>query len=143
MPVAPLCNPYDFFRGGRNEAGLRELSHATRNQRTHYAALFSELQRVEGEGIASSVRQGRQIREPLRIIQYADHPEMIKSARRTGSINGMEREGNRVAGTVESNHLGFPEIIGFHSPTQLHGFHYESGKLRHPGTDVETAASPS
>jgi hypothetical protein len=57
MPMAPLCNPYDFFCGGRDESGPRELSHTTCHQCTHDAALFAKLQRVEGERIASSIRQ--------------------------------------------------------------------------------------
>ncbi len=56
MPVTPLCNPYDFFCGGRDEARLREFSQTTGNQLTHGAALFSKLQGVEGERIASSIR---------------------------------------------------------------------------------------
>ena len=83
------------------------------------------------------------MREPLRIIQHTDHPEMIESALRAGRISRMEREGNRVAGTVEGCDFGSPEIIGFHRPTQLHRFHDQSRKFRHPGTDVETAAAPS
>ncbi len=83
------------------------------------------------------------MREPLRIIQHADHPKMVESALHAGRINGMERKGNRVAGTVENYDLGFPKIIGFHRPTQLHRFHNQSGKFRHPGTNVETAASQS
>jgi hypothetical protein len=83
------------------------------------------------------------MREPLRIIQHADHPEMIESALRASRINRMEHEGNRVAGTVEGCDLGSPKVIGFHRPTQLHRFHNQSGKLRNPGTDVETAAAPS
>jgi hypothetical protein len=83
------------------------------------------------------------MRESLRIIQHADHPEMIESALRAGRINRMEREGDRVAGTVEGCDLCSPEIIGFHRPIQLHRFHNQSGKLRNPGTDEETAAAPS
>jgi len=143
MPVAPFCNPQDFFCGGRDESRPREHSHTTCNQCTHDAALFAKLQRVEGERIASSIRQRRQMQEPLRIIQDAGHPEMIESALRAGRINRMEREGNRVAGTVESGDFGSPEIIGFHRPTQLHRFHHQSRKFRHPGTNVETAATPS
>ena len=64
------------------------------------------------------------MREPLRIIQHAGHPEMIESALCTGRINRMEREGNRVAGAVESGDFGSPEILGFHRPTQFHHFHH-------------------
>jgi hypothetical protein len=83
------------------------------------------------------------MRESLRIIQHADHPEMIESALRAGCINRMEREGNRVAGTVEGCDFSSPEIIGLYRPIQLHRFHNQSRKFRHPGTDVETAAAPS
>jgi hypothetical protein len=68
---------------------------------------------------------------------------MIESALRAGCISRMEREGNRVAGTVEGCDFGFPEIIGFHRPTQLHRFHHQNRKFRHTGTHVEAAAAPS
>ena len=62
------------------------------------------------------------MRESLRVIQHADHPEMIESALRFGRISRMEREGNRMAGTVEGCDFDSPEIIGFHCPTQLDRF---------------------
>ena len=133
MPVTPFCNPYDFFCGGRDEARPCELSHATCNQRTHDAALFPEFQEVEGERIASSIGQRRQMRESLRVIQHADYPEMVESALRFGRINRMEREGNRMARMVEGCDFDSPKIIGFHRPTQLHHFHHQSRKFRHPG----------
>jgi hypothetical protein len=80
--------------------------------------------------------------EPLRIIQYADHPEMIESALRAGGINHMERERNRAADTVEGCNFGSPKIIGFYRPAKLHRFHNQCRKLRHSGTDIETAATP-
>ena len=143
MPVAPLRNPQNFFRGSRDEARLRELFHTMCNQRTYDAAFCLKLQWVEGERIASSIRQRRQMGEPFRIIQHADHPEMIELALRASRINRMEREGNRVAGKVEGCDFGSPKIIGFHRPTQLHRFHNQSGKFRHPGTNVEPAATSS
>ena len=46
MPVAPFCNPQDFFCGGRDESRPRELSHTTCNQCTHDAALFTKFEGV-------------------------------------------------------------------------------------------------
>src|SRR6185503_1646431 len=142
MPVAPLCNPQDLFRGSRDESRPRELSHTTCHQCTHDVALFAKLQRIESERIASSIRQWRQMWESLRIIQHADHPDMIESALRTGCINHMELERNRVAYTVEGCDFGSPKIIGFHRPAKLYRFHNQCRKLRHSGTDIETAAAP-
>jgi hypothetical protein len=48
-----------------------------------------------------------------------------------------------MAGMVEGCNFDSPEIIGFHSPTQLHHFHDQRRKFRHPGSNIETAtASP-
>jgi hypothetical protein len=48
-----------------------------------------------------------------------------------------------MAGTVEGYNFDSPEIIGLHGPTQLHLFHDQRRKFRHPGSDIETAtASP-
>ena len=82
------------------------------------------------------------MREPLRIVQHADHPEMIELARCTGRISHMERERNQVADTVESCDFGSPKIIGLHRPTKLYRFHHQRRKLRHSGTDIETTPAP-
>ena len=82
------------------------------------------------------------MRKPLRVIQHADHPEMIESALRPGCINCMERERNRAAGTVEGCDFGSPKIIGFYRPTPLHRFHNQRRKLRDPRANVETTATP-
>ncbi len=83
------------------------------------------------------------MRESLRVIQHADHPEMIETTLRLGRIHCVECEGNRMASTVEGCDFGSPKIIGFHRPTQRHRFHDQRRKFRHPSADIETAtASP-
>ena len=142
IPVAPLGNPQDFFRGRRDKARPRKLAHTTCNQRTHNAALLGKLQRIEGERIASSVRQRRQMWESLRVIQHTDHPEMIESALRAGRINRMEREGDRATDTIEGCDFGLPKIMRFYRPAQFCRFHNQCRKFRHSGTDIETAPAP-
>jgi hypothetical protein len=83
------------------------------------------------------------MREPLGIIQHADHPKMIESTLRLSRINRIKHEGDRAANKVETCNFGFPKIIGFHRPIQFNRFHNQRRKFRHPGADVETAAAPS
>src|SRR5688572_26742567 len=142
MPMTPLCNPYDFLYGSRDKSRLCELSHTACNQRTYNAAFCIKFIGGEGKRIALAVRQRRQMREPLRIIQHADHPKMIESALRTGRIIRMERDRHRAAGTVERCHFGPPEIVGLHRPTEFHRFHNQRRKFRYSGAHVETTSAP-
>jgi hypothetical protein len=143
MPVAPLCDPYDFFRGRRDETGPHELSHTTCNESTYDATFFAKLQRVEGERIASSIRQRRQVWEPFRIVQYTDDPEMIETTLRVGCISQVEGEWNGTAGIVESCDFGSPKIIGFYCTTQFHSLHDQYRKFCNSGADIEAAAAPA
>jgi len=117
MPVAPLCNPQNFFCSRRDETRPREFSHTTCNQGTHGTTFFTKLQRVEGQRIASAVRQRRQLWEPFRVVQYIDDLQMIKATSRVGCISQMEREWDGMAGMVEGCDFCAPKIIGLYHST--------------------------
>ena len=119
MPMAPLCNPQDFFCGGCDETGLRKLFHTAGNQRAHDTTLAIELHGIEGERIASPIGQRREVREPLRVIEHADHPQMIEETLCSPCIDCTERHGKRSAGTVEGYDFGSPKIVGFYGPIPL------------------------
>ena len=119
MPMTPLCNPLNFFCGGCNEAGLRKLFHTAGNQRAHDTTLAIELHGIEGEWIASPVGQRREMREPLRVIEHADYPQMIEETLSPPCIDCTERNRDRAAGAVEGYDFSSPKIVGFYRPIPL------------------------
>jgi len=102
---------------------------------------------------------------PLALVRTGDPIELDVPARRLDlKVSEDELQRRRAAwrapqakyqrgyGALFSEHITqanegcdfrFPKIIGFYRSTQFHRFHNQCRKLRHSGTDIETAAAPS
>jgi hypothetical protein len=90
FPVAPICDPVDFLHGCRHDRGQLELGHASIDERPYDVAFPDKDARIEGQWNGAAVRQLREMRKTLRIVQDAHEPQMIKGSANSAGIPRMK-----------------------------------------------------